>query len=306
MTNPSRPKRAHVAWCLMTRRMALHGARVPGIALVFAAVLLGQVGRAGAGWERLFVPKADLWPRWQQHNPADTRTIDHGAWQAFVGRYVDTKHASGINRLNYRAVTDEDRRSLRDYLHRLEATAISTYNRREQLAYWVNAYNALTVNVVLDHYPVKSIRDIKLPAGLFSVGPWGAKLLTVEGEKLSLNDVEHRILRPIWRDPRIHYGINCASLGCPNLAGTAYTGENAQRLLTENAVAFINHPRAASFEGGRLVVSSIYDWFEADFGGNRSGVLAHLVQYARPALGNQLKTHDGPIDDRYEWALNAP
>jgi hypothetical protein len=269
-------------------------------------LLVGQVEGAGAGWERLFVPKADLWPRWQQHDAADTRMIDHSAWETLLGRYVDTKHPSGINRMNYQTVTVDDRRGLDDYLRRLESTPISSYNRREQLAYWINYYNALTVSVVLKHYPVGSIRDIKLPPGLFTVGPWGAKLVAVEGQKISLNDIEHRILRPIWRDPRIHYGVNCASLGCPNLAGTAYTGENVQRLLTENAIAFINHPRAVSFTGDRLVISSIYDWYEADFGGGRAGVLAHLAQYARAPLADQLKTYDGPIEDRYEWALNQP
>ena len=279
---------------------------VLGMVLLLAAVLLVQVGRAGAGWERLFAPKADLWPRWQQQNPADGRTIDHRAWDAFLKRYLDTKHPSGINRMNYGAVTVEDRRSLEEYLRRLEATPISTYNRREQLAYWINTYNALTVSVVLNHYPVSSIRKIKLPPGLFTLGPWAAKLIIVEGEEVSLNDVEHRILRPIWRDPRIHYGINCASLGCPNLAGMAYTGENVDRLLTENAIAFINHPRAVSFRDERLVISSIYDWFEEDFGGSRVGVLAHLAHYARPDLANQLKTYDGPVDYHYEWGLNQP
>jgi hypothetical protein len=286
--------------------MRSRGARASGTAVVLAAVVLVQVGTAGAGWERLFAPKADLWPRWQQHDPADMRAIDHRPWHAFLGKYLDTKHPSGINRMNYGAVTAEDRRFLETYLRRLEATPISTYNRREQLAYWINFYNALTVSVVLNHYPVSSIRSIKLPPGLFTIGPWSAKLVSVEGEKISLNDMEHRILRPIWRDPRIHYGINCASLGCPNLAGIAYTGENTERLLTENAIAFINHPRGVSFKDGRLAVSSIYDWFEEDFGGSRAGVLAHLVQYARADLADRLKTYDGPIDDRYEWGLNQP
>jgi hypothetical protein len=271
-----------------------------------AAILLLHAGPAGAGWERIFVPRADLWPRWQQHNPADTRRIDHGAWHAFLGTYLDTKHPSGINRMNYARVTAEDRRALEEYLRRLAATPISTYNRSEQLAYWINAYNALTVSVVLNHYPVSSIRNIKLPPGLFTIGPWSAKLLTIEGEKVSLNDMEHRILRAIWRDPRIHYGINCASLGCPNLAGVAYTSDNVDRLLTENAVAFVNHPRGATVKDGRLTVSSIYDWFEEDFGGSKAGVLAHLRQYARSSLAEQLKTYDGSIDDRYDWELNQP
>jgi Protein of unknown function, DUF547 len=286
--------------------MRSSGARVAGLALVLAALVLGPAGRAGAGWERIFVPRADLWARWQQHDPQDTRTIDHRAWQAFLERYLEAKHPSGINRVNYAAVTAEDRRSLEEYLRRLEGTPISSHNRREQLAYWMNAYNALTVSVVLRHYPVGSIRSIKLPPGLFTAGPWNAKLMSFEGEKVSLNDIEHRILRPIWRDPRIHYGLNCASLGCPNLVGTAYTAENTSRLLTDNAIAFVNHPRGASFKDGRLVVSSIYDWFEDDFGGSKAAVIAHLSQYARGSLAERLTAYDGSTDDQYDWALNQP
>ena len=147
-------------------------------------------------------------------------------------------------------------------------TPVSSLNRGEQLAYWINFYNALTVQVILDHYPTDSILDIKISPGFFSIGPWDKKLVTVEGEELSLNDMEHRILRPIWRDPRIHYGVNCASIGCPNLLTTAYTADNVDGLLTENAVAYVNHPRGASLQNGALTVSSIYDWFEEDFGGN--------------------------------------
>jgi hypothetical protein len=287
--------------------MVRNAARRVGVAagLAGAFLLLGSQA-AEAGMARLFVPKAELWPRWEEHISADTRTIDHTAWNAFLGKYLDTKHPSGIHRMNYKAVTAEDRRSLEEYLRRLEATFISTYNRREQLAYWINLYNALTVKVVLDRYPVKSIRDIKIPPGIFSIGPWSGKLVTVEGEKISLNDIEHRILRPIWRDPRSHYAVNYASLGCPNLAGVAYTGENTDRLLTESAIAFINHPRGASFRDGRLVVSSLYDWFEGDFGGEGAGVLKHLRQYARGDLAKQLENYDGAYDDEYDWGLNQP
>src|SRR5918996_657881 len=103
------------------RRLDVRSGRAPWLVFVLVTLLVGQVEGAGAGWERLFVPKADLWPRWQQHDAADTRMIDHGAWETLLGRYVDTKHPSGINRMNYRAVTVDDRRGLDDYLRRLES-----------------------------------------------------------------------------------------------------------------------------------------------------------------------------------------
>jgi len=149
-------------------------------------------------------PKAELWPRWRAHDPGSTQTIDHVAWDRFLKKYVVSPHPSGINRVRYDAVTPEDRKLLKSYLQHLQRVPISSFNKAEQKAYWINLYNALTVDLVLSHYPVKSILDINISPGIFSRGPWGAKLLTIEGEKLSLDDIEHRILRPIWKDNRVH------------------------------------------------------------------------------------------------------
>ena len=145
-------------------------------------------------------PQADLWPKWQKHNSASAQKIDHSAWDTWLKKYLVAPHPSGIHRLRYGSVAPEDRKALKSYLEKLQNLQISQYNRPEQKAYWINLYNALTVEIVLSRYPVESIRDISISPGLFSRGPWDAKLLTVEGEKLSLNDIEHRILRPIWKD----------------------------------------------------------------------------------------------------------
>lgn len=102
------------------------------------------------------------------------------------------------------------------------------------------------------------------------------------------------------------HGRNCASFGCPNLAPVAYTASNLDRLLTEGAVAYVNHPRGAELRKGRVRVSSIYAWFEEDLGGSRIGILEHLRQYARGDLAKALETYDGPLDDFYDWALNEP
>jgi hypothetical protein len=159
-------------------------------------------------------PKAELWPRWQQHNAQNPAQIDFTFWDSFLAKYVDAQHPSGIHRLRYASVSAEDRQALQHYLAVLQTVSISTYNRQEQQAYWINIYNALTVSVILAHYPVASIRDIRL-SGLFSTGPWHAKLVTIEGERVSLDDIEHRILRPLWKDNRLHYALNCASSGLP-------------------------------------------------------------------------------------------
>ena len=257
----------------------------------------------------LAAPAADLWPRWQKHDPADTRAIDHSEWKAFLGKYVAAPHPSGVNRLGYGSVTQEDKDALDGYVARLEKVSISTYGRNAQQAYWINLYNALTVKVVLEHFPVKSIKDISLSSGLFGGlfggGPWKAKLVTVEGEEVSLDDIEHRILRPIWRDNRVHYAVNCASIGCPNLQAEPFTAGNLERLLDGGAREYVNHPRGAAFEDGRLRVSSIYDWFQADFGGNAKGVVEHLKKYAEPALRKRLEGYGGKLGFHYDWSLNT-
>ena len=194
---------------------------------------------------------------------------------------------------------------MKQYIAILQTFSISTYNRQEQQAYWINLYNALTVSVVLAHLPVASIRDIRL-SGLFSSGPWQAKLLTIEGEKVSLDDIEHRILRPIWKDNRLHYALNCASLGCPNLAPMAYTPASIEQLLEQGARAYINHPRGVSCQDGTCTLSSIYVWFQEDFGGDSAGVRHHLRRYANDLLAAQLQAYRGKFRHDYDWHLNAP
>jgi hypothetical protein len=160
------------------------------------------------------------------------------------------------------------------------------------------------LRLVLERYPVKSIRDISLGGGLFTVGPWGAKLVAVKGERLSLDDIEHRILRPLWRDPRIHYVVNCASVGCPDVPPAPLTGANAEATLDAAARAYINHPRGANVRDGRLTVSSIFRWYREDFGDSEAGVLAHLRRYAAPGLAAQLKDVRGIDRYEYDWSLN--
>ena len=249
-------------------------------------------------------PSAKLWPLWTRHDATSTATIDNRAWDAFLKKYVRPGRG-GVNLVAYGRVTGADKRALLDYLSRLSATRISAYSRREQRAYWINLYNALTVKVMLDHWPVKTIRDIGISPGLFARGPWGKKLVTVEGTQVSLDDIEHRILRPIWRDPRIHYAVNCASIGCPNLMATAFTATNADALLNKGARDYVNSPRGVRVENGRVIASSIYTWFQSDFGGSEAGVLSHLKKYAEPALKAQLDQVRDIDDYEYDWAPNA-
>ncbi|MDW7773634.1 MAG: DUF547 domain-containing protein [Desulfobulbaceae bacterium] len=249
-------------------------------------------------------PSPDLWPRWQEHEPDSTTIIDHTSWDNLLKKYLVTDHPSGINLFRYGDVSPEDGKKLTEYLEHLQQIEVSSLNRKEQLAYWINLYNALTIQVILDHYPVKSIMDIDISPGFFSNGPWDAKLLIIEGEKVSLNDIEHRILRPIFKDNRIHYAVNCASIGCPNLQPVAFTAANTEELLQAGAKAYVNSPRGARMVKGKLHVSSIYKWFQVDFGGSEEGVIKHLRQYAEDDLADSLQAYDKGLRDDYDWSLN--
>jgi Protein of unknown function, DUF547 len=252
------------------------------------------------GIDSLFAPGKSLWQRWTANDSASMAHIDHGGWTGFLQKYLV---AGEVYRIRYAAVTQADRRALDGYVGALAVLPISKYNRAEQLAYWVNLYNALTVSVVLDHYPVSSIRKIDTSPGLLAVGPWDKRLVTIEGQSITLNDIEHRILRPIWNDPRLHYALNCAALGCPSLRPTAFTAENASRLMEQAAGDFING-RGVQVIGDRLIVSSIYAWYMEDFGGSEAGVLAHLRHYAAPPLAAKLAGYRAIDGDSYDWSLN--
>lgn len=239
---------------------------------------------------------------WQKKDETSSMAIDHTKWAEILDAYLEPNE-DGVIRFDYGAVTDADRAKLKAYLADLQAVTVTSLNQDEQFAYWMNLYNALTIDVVLDHYPVRSIRNISL-SGFFSIGPWKAPLVTVEGQDLSLDDIEHGILRALWKDPRIHYGVNCASIGCPNLQPQPFSADTVHEVLDQAARDYVNHPRGARVENGRLKVSSIYSWFKEDFGNNDAGVIAHLTQYANDDLKAKLADISRVNGYDYDWTLN--
>jgi len=249
-------------------------------------------------------PKAELWQRWVENNPASRNVVDHKEWSDFLNKYL-VRRKDDPNLLRYEKVTPQDKVLLENYLSYLTRQTVSRHSRKQQLPFWINLYNALTVKVVLDHYPVDSILKINISPGFFSVGPWGKKLVTVEGEKISLDDIEHRILRPIWKDPRLHYVLNCASLGCPELWHQPYTGANVDRQMTLAAKAYINGSRGVWFDEGKLGASSLYKWYAEDFGGNDREIIEHLKNFAAPALRTRLDKVQDISVYHYDWSLNA-
>lgn len=275
--------------------------------LLLSLLCLAFAGCASAqtAIERRFIPDADLdFPAFAASDDQSTLRIDNANWNAFLERYVLT-NPDGVNRVRYGDVTPDDRRLLDDYISLLESTEPTALSSDEQLSYWINLYNAVTIAVVLDHFPLTSIRKIK--SGPFDFdGPWDDKRVTVDGESLSLNDIEHGIIRAIFAEPRIHYAVNCASIGCPNLRREAFDGPSIDSALDAQARDYINHPRGVSTdEKGRVTASKIYAWFSEDFGENEAAILDHIRQYAAPELAGKL---NGASDIRryeYDWALNG-
>lgn len=282
----------------------MKGAITRAATAVFAAVFLANFASAQN--------QAVLIPVWNAGDDSNAATIDHSVWQSLLDAFV-LEHESGVNRFDYAALkaNSGERERLRDYLAGLQAIDPREYSRAEQKAYWINFYNALTVETVTEEYPVDSIREISESllgiGGLIPVGPWGDVRAEVAGIDLTLDDMEHGILRPIYRDPRIHYGVNCASIGCPNLVTTAFSAGNTEELLDGAARAYVNHPRGVDIvDEDFMVISSIYTWFVEDFGGDENGVIEHLLQYAEPELAEQLREFFGFIEYEYDWALNQP
>ena len=260
--------------------------------------------------ERNAITKSSAdFPTFTAFDTKSAQTVDHSSFDRFLTTYLissplDNPATQGANLIRYNDVSAADKQALIDYIDRLQAVKVSTLSRNEQLAFWINLYNAETIRVILENFPVNSIRDIK--SSPFDIkGPWNDVRLNVEGNALSLDNIENKIVRPVFQDARIHYGLNCAAIGCPNLRPQAFKGYNLDRTLDEQARAFINNPRAASVEDGKLTVSRIFLWYEDDYGGDDAGILNHIRHYAAPDLSQALTDINTISRYEYDWDLNS-
>lgn len=223
----------------------------------------------------------------------------HAAWSKLLQKYVVVS-SDGINRVDYAALKNNaaDRKALDAYIARFETTDFDALTTAEKIATWSNIYNAVTVRYIVGEYPTKSIRS-----GIFSTGPWKKIKTMAGGQNISLNDIEHEVLRNL-DDPRIHYAINCASYSCPNLLPKALEASTLDKALDKAASDYINNPRGVTVTDRGLVVSEIYNWFEEDFGGSKSAVIDHLVKYADPDLKAQIMANPKIRKYDYDWSLN--
>ncbi|XBQ15932.1 MAG: DUF547 domain-containing protein [Oceanicaulis sp.] len=235
-------------------------------------------------------------------SPAAAQDL-HAPWDAILAEHL-VESPDGVNRFDYDALRSdaEDRAALEAYIGVLEAARPSEMRADEAFAYWANLYNAVTVKLIVDEAPERSIRQIR--PHLFAIGPWGVERVTVEGEALSLDDIEHEIMRPSFEAAMVHYAVNCASIGCPNLKPTAWRAETLDADLDAAARAYVNHPRGVTPVENGVEVSRIYRWFRKDFGDSEEGVIAHLLRFAEPELAAHIRAHPDIRGHGYDWSLN--
>ena len=208
---------------------------------------------------------------------------DHSTWTQLLRKYVKGRT------VNYKGMASE-RAKLDRYLDALSSNPPqSNWSRNEKLAYWINAYNAYTVQLILDNYPLKSIRDLK------GGKPWDDKFITIGGKRYSLNDIEHQTIRKQFDEPRIHFAVNCASVSCPKLLDEAYTADKLEQQLEAQTRDYINS-RFNKVTKNSLQLSSIFDWYGEDF----DDVADFVDQYSDVNVSNSAKI---TFMD-YDWGLN--
>ena len=203
--------------------------------------------------------------------------------------------------VDYQGFKNEETK-LDEYLRVLENTNVSQLSRDELFAFYVNAYNAWTIKLILSAYPgIKSIKDL---GNIFKT-PWEKKIVRINGDVITLDDVEHNKLRAQFKDPRVHFAINCASKSCPPLISEPYEGSTLNRQLDDATRAFINDPESNYLKGNKLYVSRIFKWFSEDFDDD---VLSFFLKYSEGNFKQELEAQKNKIKIvylSYDWSLNG-
>jgi hypothetical protein len=234
------------------------------------------------------------------HAPATVRSwaavpVDHSIYAGLLAKHV----VAGV--VDYQGFKNDESR-LDEYLKILEEVKSVDLSRNEQFAFFINAYNAWTIKLILTGYPgINSIKDL---GGLLK-GPWKMKIARIDGKILTLDDIEHKILRPRFQDPRVHFAVNCASKGCPPLLSIPYQGSILEIQLDEVTRRFIHDPTRNRLADRTLYVSRIFKWFSKDFDND---VVGFFLQYAEGNLKERLIREKGKIKLKYldyDWSLNG-
>lgn len=232
--------------------------------------------------------------------PSDAQTQQrapsHAQWDALL-----KKHVTADGWIDYKGFK-KDQAKLDSYLGKLQEGVPDpkTWSREEQLAYWINAYNAFTVKLIIDNYPLKSIKNLNSSIAVPTINTiWDKKFFTLGGQPYSLNMIEHSILRKNFDEPRIHFAINCASVSCPVLLNEAYNASRLENQLEKQTRQFINDPTKNKISARNPSVSSIFNWFGEDF--KKKGTLVeYLNRYSKIKINPNAKISFL----EYDWNLN--
>lgn len=221
--------------------------------------------------------------------------ISHKQWDQLVKKHVTTDGT-----VNYKGfVTDKEH--LEAYLTLLSNNPPKdSWSKNEVLAYWINAYNAFTVKLIVKHYPVESIKD--LGGAIYKVNTsWDIKFINIGGEELDLNNIEHQKIRGQFKEPRIHFAVNCASISCPRLRNEAFTADKLNAQLTDQTKYFLsNKVKNDLSDPTKPKVSKLFTWYSGDFKVNGKSVIDFINLYSKTKIpeGTSLDYLD------YNWKLN--
>ncbi len=226
---------------------------------------------------------------------SESQPIDHSEWNELLKKHVDS---NGL--VNYKGFVG-DSLKLNAYLENLSDSAPNReeWSQAEQLAYWINAYNAFTIQLIIRHYPVESIKDI---GGFIPRvnSPWDIEFIRIGKEQYDLNNIEHDIIRKHFDEPRIHFALVCAAESCPKLRNEAYTSRKLEDQLHEQAVDFFNNPAKNEINQNELRLSKLLSWYKADFLSDKSSIQSYVQQYVDLQIDPEanIKYKD------YSWELN--
>ena len=244
--------------------------------------------------------------------PGAQAAFDHSAWNQLLQRHVVVISGGNATQVDYSGIA-ADPAPLQEYtaaLSQIDKTTFDEWPEPEQLAFLVNAYNAFTIELILTEYPdLESIRDL----GSLFTSPWEKEFFELLGETRTLDELEHQMIRGIFAEPRIHFAVNCASVGCPALRAEAYTGSDLENQLEDQTRRFLADESRNRPQGDALHVSKIFDWYREDFttGWREANSLADFLGLYAAALGlddaQRKALHAGEVDIdflKYDWSLN--
>jgi len=251
-------------------------------------------------------PPAKLIVFWDDFEEASGIQVKHQPFQDILDLYLDRQDFSGVNRFDYERVSEADHDKLNEYLDYLQRLDPRQFNRAEAKSYWINLYNAGVIELVIAAYRSGSVETIReLRSGMFSAGPWKRKIFTVTMQKMSLDDIQHGVIRPIWQDHRTHFVLTKATIGGANLPQAVLTAQNIEEVLENAQKGYLSHPRAVRLDGDVLVLSSLFDWYASDFADDEATFLEFLRGYVPANIASPLSS-SGDTRFEYDWALNKP